>query len=261
MLTRKPAPRLNRYLFTQIGLDSSALTTLGTVIHRFTEPGTYTGTVRRGRTATGRFYLRVDPACPASQVNIDLANLKPLPNGCDENTVASYVVGPMGYVIFHVAGGPGGFSVLVGTTGKDPKLLFNSAELREGDMFTAVILRPGAYSVMNTQNQTKGEITVAYPVISRERYRPAGPVTVDCKAQGFSPAAVKLGPAQPLVFTIKTAARIKIELVKPDDGPNPQPRSKVPGWRKPKPIGADAPAAATTKRRRSASTRKKKPAS
>jgi hypothetical protein len=238
-------------VFTQVGLDSGSLTVLGSVVHSFQEPGEYRGSVHKVDGGQAVFYITVDKNSPAAHVNIDLATLKEFSEKseedcCDEETVNHFTVNPKGYAVFHVSAGSGGFSVHVRRTEEDPnEKVFNSQQLGEGDIFSAVILRPGTYSMSNRlgadsekgkekeKEKERARAVVSYPEMDKTAYRPPEPVRVQVSPRGFEPARISLKPAQGLVFDIKTSARIVIELVEPDDGPRddkPTPRRR--GWMK-----------------------------
>jgi hypothetical protein len=216
--------RINQLLFTQTSLDSGALTMLGVVIHSFKEPGRYRGTVLLKERPLGRFDLMVDDDCEDAQVNIDLASLK---------GEESFRVSPRGAVVFHVSRGPGGFAVRVGRlTGEKEDEVFDSRELKEGDMFAATLIRPGNYTVSNAITRASGEIMVSYPQVGDAPYKPDDPVSI-AVGQSLSPSSIKIGPAQGQVYRIGVPSRIRIDLARPDDGPKgPGPRPR-PGWRKP----------------------------
>jgi hypothetical protein len=201
---------------------------LGTVIHRFRELGTYRGVaLRRGETEA-TFTLKVTNESAASQVNIDLAGLAP----ASPDTVGSsccrpseggsqFTVSPQGYAVFHVGHGEGGYAVHLGRSEKGPQPKdFDSRELKPGDLFSAVVIRPGTYSVTNDKTGRKAELVVSYPMgRGEERYRPPAPLQIVVTEKGFSQGRIEAKPAQAQVYRIETPARIKIELVKPDDGP------------------------------------------
>jgi hypothetical protein len=96
---------------------------------------------------------------------------------------------------------------------------FDSRRLGPADLFAVTMIRPGTYALTNTLTGAKGRITVAYPTMGREPYRPPAPLTVQCTAQGFAPAAIDLQPAQGIVFRFAVPSHIKIDLVEPNDGP------------------------------------------
>jgi hypothetical protein len=229
---------LDRNFFAQIGLDSGALTMLGAVIHSFGEPGEYRGVVRRATEPEAAFYVSADKNSPVAQVNIDLATLAQPSNTsgkcCGPAEANRFVVNPKGHVLFHVSGGEGGYSVHLrkAEEATDTKI-YDSRELGEGDVFSAIIIRPGTYSVTNLLNKAKGEIRVSYPRLGKAAYHPPAPRIVGCTARAIEPNQIALSPGQGLNFQIKVRARIKIELVKPDDGPKRASKPVVRGWKKP----------------------------
>jgi hypothetical protein len=212
-------------LFTQVGLDSGSLTLLGSIVHSFQEPGEYRGSVHKAGGEQAVFYITVDKNSPAAHVNIDLAALQeyseaPKEERDDDRITNHFTVNPKGYVVFHVSAGSGGFSVYVRRTLEDPnEKVFKSPELGEGDIFSAVILRPGSYSVANKLGKGDAQVTVSYPEIDKAAYRSPAPMRVQVSPRGFEPARLELKPGQGLIFDIKASARIVIELVKADDGP------------------------------------------
>jgi plastocyanin len=226
-------------LFTQTGLDSGLLTMLGAVIHSLPEPGEYRGSVHKAGGEQAVFYITVDKNSPVAHADIDLATLREYATNsaqkecCGESTENRFTVNPKGYVVFHVSGGSGGFSVHLRRAEEDPKTqVFNSQELGEGDIFSATILRPGTYSVVNLPAKARGELVVSYPEIGKAAYRPPAPLHVQVTQRGFEPARVELKPGQGVVFEIKASARIVTELLKPDDGPSGDRPTTRRGWAK-----------------------------
>jgi hypothetical protein len=214
-------------LFSQINLDSGALTMLGSIVHQFDQPGVYRGTVRRGDEIESVFYLSVDKESPVAAADIDLARLAgALPQsdgekcGDDDAREARFSVNPRGHALFRVSGGRGGYSVNLRKAERDDKTpVFNSTVLAEGARFAARILRPGTYSVSNGQGGGKARLTVSYPPKAFSNYRPPDPQQVKVTRKGFEPDKIALKPAQGLIFECDAPARILIELVEPDDGP------------------------------------------
>lgn len=218
--------KIDRNLYTQIGLDSGSLTMLGAIVHSFPEPGEYRGALYRGAEMVGNFYIKVDKNSPVPQANIDLAKLGAAmaePSKCCPDSADSrinFTVNPRGYVVFHISSGEGGYHVNVARAEEDPtRNLFNSLNLSERDIFSAIILRPGMYSVTNLMTKARGEIAVSYPKMEETAYRPPGPVRVECSGDAIEPKRIELKPAQGMLFYFKVPSRIKIELLKPDDGP------------------------------------------
>lgn len=209
-------------LFTQIGLDSAALTIPASVIHSFGVAGEYRGTVRRKAGPEATFYVTVDKNCAVAQVNIDLAKIVAGPPSagecCGTGGEHRFVVHPKGYALFHVGGGAGGYSVNIRIASEERNLkAYDTRQLQPGDRFAAVLLRPGTYLMRNALTKAEGELVVAYPVIGQTPNRPA-PVTIEC-GHHFEPRSLKLLPAQGIVFDIQQAAHIQVELLRPDDGP------------------------------------------
>jgi hypothetical protein len=226
---------LDRNLFTQSGLDSGALTMLGSVVHSFPLPGEYRGSVHKPGGEQAVFYLSVDKDSSVGSANIDLAKLQGFTEApekecgceCAENR---FTVNPRGYVVFHVSGGSGGYSVHVRRASESrEEKVFNSQQLGDGDVFAASIIRPGTYQVINPLTKAEASLVVAYPEAGKTAYRPPAPVRVQVGRGGFEPKRVELKPLQGLMFDIKAPARIVISLAKPDDGPG--------GRREPRPLG------------------------
>jgi hypothetical protein len=144
-----------------------------------------------------------------------------------------FVVRPEGYVSFTAASANARPYTVVAepaSGSKDEakgKRGFDSRRLGPDDIFTLTLLRPGDYRVVNELGKYEGVITVAYPVIGDRPYRPPSPQEVEVNEGAFQPSTIKLQPAQGVIFKIRTAARIKIDLTRPDDGPKDRPARKV----------------------------------
>jgi hypothetical protein len=214
----------DQHLYTQIGLDSGALTQLGAVVHAFGEPGQYRGTARRGDLPETTFQVSVDPECAIAQVDIDLAALLDEDDPCGDDA-RRFTVHPKGFAVFRVSRGSGGFSVNVRRADEDRTVkAYDSRRLEEGDIFAAMLLRPGRYSIANELSKARGEVTVAYPTVGKTAYRPPAALHVDC-GDAIKPSAIRLKPAQGLNIHATGPARVKITLVEPDDGPKSRRRS------------------------------------
>jgi hypothetical protein len=226
---------MDRNFFTQVGLDSGSLTMLGCLLHRFSDPGEYRCVVLSGESTGAVFYVTSDPECAVASANIDLAALAGAapataggasgPDcGCGSGAQGSadgqhFVVHPRGHAVFHVSGGAGGYSVHARLAVEDRDVLgYDTTALVGGDIFSAVLMRPGRYSVRNTLSEARAEVTVGYPGTGQTAYKPPPPEVIDVRDE-FQPARVALRPMQGLNFNIHTAARILIELEEPDDGP------------------------------------------
>jgi hypothetical protein len=209
---------LNRPVFTQRAFDSSALTVLTTLIHRFAEAGTYDLFIRRGEQVVHRAEVHVvREAEAAHQIDVDMARLSADPKGCDCGKRAGYTLREGGVMCFFVSKGISRYSVLVEQIGiKEKRTLLDSAKvIPEGDLFAVTLVLPGAYRALNTVANAEGLVEVAMPA---ERYRLDQPSIVEVKRTGrFSPHRVGILLGQTVVFRCGTQARIRLELVKPHD--------------------------------------------
>jgi hypothetical protein len=239
---------LDPNLYTQIGLDSGALSMLGTIVHQVKEAGQYRGALHVGPEVKAVFTVSADDDSPAAQATVDLARLEGVPTaatpaadgGCcgggEANASPSgqrYTVNPRGYLLFHVSGGAGGYYVhLRRVDAADDDKGYDTRTLRGGDLFTAMILRPGRYSIVNALAQSRTEAVVHYPRVGDKAYVPAAPVRVECTAKGLEhPGRLELGVGQGLIFHAQVPARIEIRLEKVDDGPERTVRKRS-GYRK-----------------------------
>jgi hypothetical protein len=98
--------------------------------------------------------------------------------------------------------------------------VWDSTKLVAGDLYALSIARPGTYSMRNSADGAEATVVVTYPVRGNRAYRPAAPVTVRCTERGFEPKEVTLGPLQGLVVQVEAPARVVIDLVEADDGPD-----------------------------------------
>lgn len=216
------------YLFKQMGLDSGSLTMLGAIVHQFAEPGEYRGVSLQNNQRDAVFYLTVEERSAVNQVSVDLATLgrKPSePSSCCCKSGGAgeqkFLLGAKGHAVFHVSGGPGGYSVHVGPAAEEPKPReFDSVELKGGDLFAATFLRPGVYSVRNLASKEKVaaalELHVAYPRPGKTAYQPPQSIRIECVREGFRPSGrVELQAMQGCIFVCNVPARIKSELLRP----------------------------------------------
>jgi hypothetical protein len=215
---------------------------LGTVVHSFAQPGEYRAVVHEGPEVKAVFTIRSDNSSSNAQTSIDLATLvsgpdASHPDGCtccggpsNDAGQRTFVVNPRGYVLFHVSRGSGGYYVHARRTDAEEKDKgYDSRTLAPGDVFTAIVLRPGTYAIYNSLTRAKGELVVTYPVRGEKRYRPPAPVRVVCGERNFEPAQIQVGPGQGVIFESRSESRIQIKLEKPDDGPEAKEPSRRPG--------------------------------
>ena len=212
----------DRHLYTQLGLDSGALTMLGALVHSFEEAGEYRGTARRGDLPEATFRVSVDPDCAIAQADIDLAALVDDDDRCGDD-VRRFTVHPRGFAVFRVSKGSGGYWVNVRRADEDRAVkAYDSRRLEQGDIFSAMLLRPGRYSIENALSKARGEVTVAYPTTGKTAYRPPPPLEAEC-GETIKPKAIHLKPVQGLNIHATGPARVRISLLEPDDGPRSRP--------------------------------------
>ena len=228
----------DRHLVTQVGLDSGALTRLGVVVHNEPEPGEYRGSVQVDDRSEGTFSVSVDRASTAAQVDIDLSALggdgAASPGCCGDHGESGhrFVVHPRGHLVFRVGSGPGGHHVTLRGADEDEQVLaYDTRQLQEGDVFSAMVLRPGTYKVRNELSGARAALRVAYPSPVDGRYNPAPPFEVQC-GERIEPDGIDLAPMQGINVHITAPARVRIDLVEPDDGPQGPRSAGRPGWRK-----------------------------
>ncbi|MEN4010499.1 MAG: hypothetical protein AB1453_13440 [Chloroflexota bacterium] len=233
---------LNRSLFVQRAFDSGAITVLTTLMHRFGESGDYELFVRRSRRLAARMMVRVVDSDAAYQHNLDLANLQPKQRECcrEEADVLLHTGGVLG---FYTSTGSASFQVEVQRLGaKDKQVLLDNAEqVPGGDFFAVTPLQPGVYRVSDALNKAEMLLRVVMPplpgaggkpptgkekkVRSEREYRPDQPTLVDAGKGGFGRKEVSLFSGQALVFQCKQAARLRVEMQKPDTPTSKPPKS------------------------------------
>ena len=223
---------LNRFIFSIQNFDSASLSMLSSVIHKFTQTGEYHCAIRRGTEIVGRFSIQVtekntDQDCCScqqqTQANIDLKALEiPAPQHFESQATNRYQIVKDGYAVFHVSNGAGGYSIEINKIGHETKAIkvFDSKELKEDDLYTATVLRPGTYRITNQTTKTQAELTVTYPEPGKIPKQPQ-PIQIQCSKDAISPNKIQIHPTQPLVFHFQTPSHIKIELTKPEDKPKP----------------------------------------
>lgn len=216
-------------IFTQVGLDSGALTLLGVVARRLEQAGQYRGVVLVDDATVGDFQFTVADE-GLTQLDIDLAMARGRDAGCGcgkSGRTGSLRVG--GYVVFHVGSGDDRYSVVITRmVGQEEAVVFDSRRLEKNDVFAATVLRPGRYTVTNSENQARADLEVAMPQRGRTPYRPAEPLHIVVGPE-FSPSEIAVGSGQGQVYTSLSEARIVIELVEPYD---PEPKPGPPRFRR-----------------------------
>lgn len=243
--------KVNLALLNTTRFDSGALGMLAMVIHQFSEPGRYRGSVLRAGSTVGDLDIMVDEKSDVMQLDIDLAAIAKQPRPDVQNVQDCHchpessspprVVSPKGYVLFHASSGSG-FSVnLSHVSGKSK---FDSTQLDKGDLFACSLLEPAQYQGLNTRTKAQLEIAVVFPTDLKEgmsaRLKAAESMNIKVQDGAFQPAKLNAISTQGLVFQINETARIVIEK-KSGGGDTKQFVGPKARWQKFSP----APAAAT----------------
>ena len=228
-------PTINPVL-EQTSFDSAAPAGTAAVIHRFADAGEYLVKFvgAEANIANARLTVGSDPPPgkepPPESIAIDLTKVVYSKMGGADGHDHLFIVRPKGYVSFTAHAKAKSYAVVAEPSADSKgveKRGFDSRRLGPDDIFTLTLLRPGDYRVVNEFAKYEGRITVSYPVIGDRPYRPPPPQLVDVNDSGFQPSPIRLQPAQGIVFKICTTARIKIELIRPDDGPKDRPPRKI----------------------------------
>lgn len=229
-------PLINRALLEQRTFDSATPAGSAILVHRMERVGEYDINVAREDDVVERLRLNVGDAAESNARRADAASATLTPGAAVSLDLAQVVLNPSavrvlavpagGHVAFTAPAGAMRQRVTVTPAGSADGEEFDSRRLGPGDIFAVTLIRPGRYTVTNAADDAGAEIRVTYPQVGSSPYRPPDPATVECGPAGFSQALTTLAPAQGLVFSIGTEARIQIELVEPDDGPASTPRPR-----------------------------------
>ena len=210
---------LNHPVFEQQAFDSSALTVLTTLLHRFTEAADYEVFVRRNERVIHRARVQVAEGAPY-QVNVDMARLGE-ERPCGREGQLGYALAVGGVMGFFASAGVARYTVTITRLDKREKttVLDSQRAVPAGDFLAITLVRPGQYQVLNIgdQGRGKGEIQVAMPR-EGDRLRVDQATIIEAGDQGqLKPDAVKLTSGQTVVFQCKLPTRLQLKLVKPDD--------------------------------------------
>ena len=210
-------------LYTQNDLDSGALMMKCVIGHRLREEGLHHGTVMLGERFVAGFVVEVSDTSEEAQATIDLSELHGLGRGTAPNEIVKrFEVKTGGYLVLHVGHGEGGYHVLLRNTSTDQRP-WNSQRLKAGDIFSAIPLRPGSYSLSNVAGEntiTTTRLVVTYPDPrdnKKGRPRPQ-PIYATFHRQSFDPEPLEIRPGQGIVIATKDTARFMLTLEQPDDG-------------------------------------------
>ncbi|MEZ4668671.1 MAG: hypothetical protein R3E39_12235 [Anaerolineae bacterium] len=211
---------LNRAVFSKRPFDSGALTVLGTLFHRFPEVGDYEVFVSRDGQNVHRTRVQVVSDNAPSQLNFEMSSASNLAEGCGCGSDNTLTLKAGGVVSFYASQGVGAYSVSVSQSDDRNKRkvthLDSTGYLPAGDLFAVTLVHAGTYSVTATAGKARfvGEIRVGAP--GGEKYRPDRPTVVELGKDGFTPKSAQIMAGQSVVFNLTQAARIQVELAKPE---------------------------------------------
>jgi hypothetical protein len=241
---------VNQRFLNQTEFDSASPAGSAVVAHEFERDGAYELALARKNQVVTQVPLRVArrpvrdategaaaaDAEPRPAVSVDIAKLArpgvPVP--------ALPTVPPEGWVSFTSSQPVPGHHIRLRRVGEGagrPQDVFDSRKLGGRSVFALTLLRPGRYSLVNSIGGAQAEIVVAYPKVGSAPYRPPEALQITVADTGFGEGSFPLSPAQGIVFRFKTASRVQIALVEPDDGPpvDPRPRARFAQRREPEP--------------------------
>jgi hypothetical protein len=207
-------PVLSTAAFRVAEFDSGELTVLAHVIHRFERARGYRGSIIVDDAVTGTFSLVVSDHA-AEQVNIDLGGVDDPrapyvgPPGVAELTPFRLRTG--GYAVFYVSGSPARHAAVLATDVNAQAPAFDTRRLGPGDLFVVTPLRPGAYVLANTENNTRGEVVID---ARGAELAPAPALEVTCGDAGFEPAQLSAGAGRAQVYHCEVPARVTLTPVR-----------------------------------------------
>ena len=219
--------RLNPMFATPTAFDSASPVGAAVVAHRFHDEGDYDVLLGRKKDPSDRVLLTVGPAGPDRSVGAAGVTIDTAPGTSDAVAVRRSRLPAGGYASFTTPSARGTESVIVARRHGAESDEFDSRRLGPGDIYGLTLVRPGRYSVRNTFGDATGQIVVDYPVVGSRPYRPAEPLRVACSRNSLVPNEIRIGPGQGIVFEVEADTRLLIDLVAPDDGPDPRPRGRA----------------------------------
>ena len=204
--------------FTQTTFSSASLAGLCCIAHPVARAGAYTAQVWRGDRVVASVQLLVTESGGEAQANLDCSSLERAGRGLASiAAVGRLALRVRGSLVVNAQQGDGYRVVLHHGAGNAVE--WDSRRLQPGDVFSVVVLRPGAYAV-NSGNAT-ATFRALYPDPRRNkgkapRFQPLG---IGLTANGFHPREWEVHPGQGMVFRMDTQSELSIRLTEPDDGP------------------------------------------
>ncbi|MBE0690691.1 MAG: hypothetical protein IH587_11280 [Anaerolineae bacterium] len=206
---------LNRAIFSARPLDSSALTVLATLIHRFPEPGSFELLIRRNDKIVHRAPVRVVKADATYQIDVNMTALDDGGDDCCSGEKSEYVLNAGGGMTFHATQGLSAYSVSIAQIDeREKRTLLDSREvIPAGDLFAVTLVRPGLYKV--SAGDASAEIRVGMPKMG-SGFRADEATLVDVGRAGLRTKSSRILAGQTIVFQMSVPGRIRVELTEPD---------------------------------------------
>jgi hypothetical protein len=216
---------INTSIISATSFSSTELGVLATIAHAMDAEGKFSLRVIQGDIVIGQTRLTISAGAATDNVTLDLATLRA---SSRKALRSEYELRKGGYVVFFVSQGEGRYRVVISdeTVGRAYQkaaargdVVFDSAQLRGGDVYVVTLVRPGLYDMemVSTEGGARGELTVSYPVVGREPYVASEPLTIECEKSALRPAAASIGPGQGAIFRLAVPASITVRLRSPDD--------------------------------------------
>ena len=204
---------LNRPVFAQQGFDSSAITVLTTLFHRFERAGDYDLIIQRDGQVIHRTNVRIEEQDAPLQENIDMASER-----LDRDP--GYRLAAGGVMGFYASEGTGRYTVRISQIQEREKqtLLDNTEVVPAGDLFAVTLVRPGTYEVSNEDGKAVCTVEVSLP--QGEKHRTEEAVVIEVGEGGsYKPRTARLLAGQTVVFHCTAPARIRLTLAKENRPP------------------------------------------
>jgi hypothetical protein len=202
---------LNRAVFVKRPLESSALTVLCTLYHRFSDPGKYEVFINGSGRGAWRLFVQVEKGSAPNQISIDIATLDTRPHDCP-GAEEPYLLNAGGIMAFFVSQGIERYVLQIRMMGEREKLsiLDSRKSLPPGDLFSTTLVLPGVYRVVNEENGTEGALRVRLPD-RNEKYRVDQVSLVESSREGFKPRETSILTGQSIAFLCTAPARLRVE--------------------------------------------------
>ena len=201
--------KINRFLFSQTNIDSGSLTPHSTIVCKFTDPGEYQGIIMKGSGIVSRFKLNVLEERASNRLSsLSTTNSKEVSQISDENKqvndtsnqinidlsniMSIYTLKKGDYAVFYVSTGAGGYSIEIYRFERGSQIkTFDSKELNDGVIFSAMVIRPGIYLITNTVNNAKADLVVNYPELGKMK-KILIPINIEINAKEIIPNKINI---------------------------------------------------------------------